>query len=267
MRNDGAGPVRGKLLALFAASFATLAFAGAAEACSNHPITCQQHLEQHNWNVEQARQNAEAYANSRQEARQRRNEARHEAESAPDPTQRRLDAVVAMVHVAKAQLEEIEQMKKDPRFQALRRGEWHFFQDTTTKVPGDFCAAIFMNLKGFVRVSGPGAEYEGALLTFWGPHVPMPPAMRTISVSLTQSDDGQTQTVQGFNYTDTRLRVPTGAIALAVPSAEALLSNMQDKLGFSVAVAGEAVLDIDWHSGRAARDKLRRCMAARGTSR
>lgn len=235
-----------------------------AAACSNHPSTCEYHRQLHEQSVETARQTAEDYAASQEEARQRRIDARREAEQAPDPTRQHLDAVVGMVRGAKGTIEKSDKMSKDPRFQAVRRGQWHFFQDTNDRKPGEFCAALFVNLDGFVRVSGPGADYRGALLTFWGPKIPTPNALRTISVSLTQSDDGQTQTVQAFNYTDRSLSIPTGVIAFAVPTADALLANMQDKLGFNLAVAGEAVLDIQWHGGDAAREKLRRCLAARG---
>ncbi|WP_159729405.1 hypothetical protein [Methylosinus sp. Ce-a6] len=246
------------------ASIAWAGFAGPAAACSDLPNICEQQQQVHNWNMERAREAAQDYYEQQEEERQRRRDLAAEAAQLPDKTQRLLDSTLAMANIAKNTIEDSARMTKDPRYSWVRNGKWEFFQDTHTKKPGEFCAAMFINAHGAVRVSGPGDDYRGALLTFWGPNIPKPAAVRTIQVSLMQSDDGQTQTVNAFNYTDRSYKYEYGVIALAVPTADALLSNMQDKLGFRLDVSGETVLDIGWHSGFMARDKLSRCIGKRG---
>lgn len=251
------------LCVISGALVALAGFVSPAAACSDLPNICEQHEQVHNWNMERAREAAQDYYEQQEEERQRRRDLAAEAAQLPDKTQRLLDSTLAMANVAKNTIEDSARMSKDPRYAWVRNGKWEFFQDTHTKKPGEFCAAMFINVHGAVRVSGPGDAYQGAMLTFWGPNIPKPAAVRTIRVSLTQSDDGQTQTVNAFNYTDRSYKYEYGVIALAVPTADALLSNMQDKLGFRLDVGGETVLDIGWHSGFMARDNLRRCIGRR----
>ncbi|WP_257385176.1 hypothetical protein [Tahibacter caeni] len=109
---------------------------------------------------------------------------------------------------------------------------------------------------------GPSGEYTGALLTFWGLDIPKPAKPHMIEVSLTQSDDNMPQTVRAFNYTQEDLDY--GAIALAVPTAAALIDNMIDRLFFTLEIKCKRVLFMDWYSGLKARDRLHECMGGRG---
>lgn len=181
-----------------------------------------------------------------------------------DPMQARLDVAVAAVGTFQQLLAEssdkVEQLSKDPRFSRYHNGGWDFFQDKVDAAPGEYCAAFFWKKDGFVRVSGPGGDYQGALLTFWGENIPRPKKVEKIKVTLTQSKEPP-QTVQAFNYI-----MPGdayGAIALAVPSIEAALAGMENVQSFDLAIEGKSVAKVEWHGGLAARDQLSKCVSVR----
>lgn len=247
--------------AFFGAMVAAASLVGPAVACSDLPNICEQHEQIRQQNNEFARQSSEAYVNSVYESMR---ESEPPPAPRPDPTQSRIGAATAVLGSLKANLDELSRYAKDPRYSWVLKGKWEFYQDTHNAKSGEYCAAIFINAVGTLRLSGPGGDYNGALLTFWGPRIPKPDSVRMIEVSLTQSDDGKTQTVQAFNYSDKDPRYEYGVIALAVPTAGALLDNMKDRLSFKLDVGGETVLDMGWHSGLMARDKLRRCISRRG---
>ncbi len=177
-----------------------------------------------------------------------------------DPMQARLDVAVGTLQLFADSLDKIEQLSKDPRFDRYYNGGWDFFQDKVDAAPGEYCAAFFWKKDGFVRVSGPGGNYQGALLTFWGENIPRPKKVEKIKVTLTQSNEPP-QTVQAFNYI-----MPGeayGAIALAVPSIEAAIEGMEDVQSFDLAIEGKSVAKVEWHGGLAARDKLSKCVSLR----
>lgn len=155
----------------------------------------------------------------------------------------------------------LAKLKKNPLYAKYENGGWDFFQDHAKPAPGEYCAAFYWKKDGFVRLSGPGGDYQGALLTFWGEDIPKPDKVRKVKVSLSQSDGGPPQTVEALNY-----YLPGdvyGAIALTVPSMDALLDNMLDVLGFDLVMKGQSVAKVEWRGGLAARDKLKKCVAAR----
>lgn len=177
-----------------------------------------------------------------------------------DPMQARLDVAVGTLQLFANSLDKIEQLNKDPRFQRYNNGGWDFFQDKVDAAPGEYCAAFFWKKDGFVRVSGPGGDYQGALLTFWGENIPRPKKVEKIKVTLAQSNEPP-QTVQAFNYI-----MPGdayGAIALAVPSIEAALEGMEDVQSFDLVIEGKSVAKVEWHGGLAARDQLSKCVSLR----
>ncbi len=89
--------------------------------------------------------------------------------------------------------------------------------------------------------------------------------MRKIAVTLAQTGEDPSQTVQTFNYVQ---RGQTyGAIAFAVPTFDALLDNIEDAHWFELSIDGESVARVEWTGGHAARDALRRCAAAREPAR
>ncbi|PZO35801.1 MAG: hypothetical protein DCF19_23140 [Pseudanabaena frigida] len=177
-----------------------------------------------------------------------------------DPMQLRVNAASGMVKLMTLSLQQNINLYKDPRYQRYRDGGWDFFQADNNAPPGEYCSAFFWKKEGMVTLSGPGGEYRGALLTFWGKDIPRPDNVEKIKVSLTQSD-GLLQTVYAFNYTkpgDTY-----GAISFAVPTLEAALAEMKDIESFDVAIDGKSVTKVEWHSGLMARDKLRECLNAK----
>jgi hypothetical protein len=184
------------------------------------------------------------------------------AEPSPDPMQSRVNAASGMVQLMLMPLQEQVRLYKDPKYQRYRDGGWDFFQGVNNAEPGEYCSAFFWKKEGMVTLSGPGGDYRGALLTFWGKDIPRPQSVEKIKVSLTQSG-GSVQTVQVFNYTKPGDTNGYGAISFAVPTLEAALVEMKDIETFDVAIEGKSVAKVEWHSGLMARDKLRECVSAR----
>lgn len=176
---------------------------------------------------------------------------------APDPMRTRIDASLSALTAMVANMEQQAALQRDPKYKRYREGFWDHFQASATPRPGQGCVAMFANLDGAVAVAGPGGEYTGAMLVFWGLDVPKPGKVATISVSLNQFD-GPVQTVKALNYT-----LPggtAGAIAFTVPTIDAALETMVDRQPFELSVKGKPVMKIEWHGGHAARDTLRACV-------
>lgn len=180
-------------------------------------------------------------------------------------TEARMEALDAMDDASSAWGQVALKMANDvQKKRQLMAGKWEVYQDQERAGPGEFCAALFLNPDGLLRLSGPGGGYEGAMLTFWGRDIPRPEAARTVRVKLAQSDDtGAPQTVTAFNYTQPGEH-GWGAIAIAVPSADALLANMIDDLGFAITIGDRQVIAIRWSNGLSARDRLKACLQRRG---
>jgi hypothetical protein len=176
---------------------------------------------------------------------------------APDPMRIRIDASLSALGAMVENMERQAAMQRDPKFKRYREGFWDHFQANATPRPGQGCVALFANLDGAVAVAGPGGEYTGAMLIFWGLDVPKPDEVATISVSLNQFD-GPVQTVKALNYTLPGGRA--GAIAFTVPTIDAALETMVDRQPFELSIKGTPVMKIEWHGGHGARDKLRACV-------
>ena len=176
---------------------------------------------------------------------------------APDPMRLRIDASLSALTAMVANMEQQAALQRDPKYKRYREGFWDHFQASATPRPGQGCVAMFANLDGAVAVAGPGGEYAGAMLVFWGLDVPKPGKVATMSVSLNQFD-GPVQTVKALNYTLPGGRA--GAIAFTVPTIDAALETMVDRQPFELSIQGKPVMKIEWHGGHAARDKLRVCV-------
>ena len=162
---------------------------------------------------------------------------------------------------AAAQQAALEERLEDPGFrkayERYSNGGWDYFQDNAGAGPGEYCAAFYWRGDGMVRLSGPGGDYQGALITFWGPNIPTPAEVKTISVTLDQAD-GAPQKVKAFNY---HLAGDAwGAIALAVPSIEAALEGMEDTQSFKLLVGSKKVAEVEWQGGLKAKSKLESCL-------
>jgi hypothetical protein len=184
-----------------------------------------------------------------------------------DPHAGRIQAATTLFEMEVARHEDLQRrLKTDPEFaKAYRRyteGVWEQFRQTEHPAPGEHCAAMFARETNIVLMFGPGGEHKGALLVFVGRDVPPPQRPDQISVALTQTGDKAPQRVRAYNY-----RVPNtelGAVALAVPSIDALLDNMLDKHRFEVTHQDQNIFTIEWRDGLAARDELARCVGRRG---
>jgi hypothetical protein len=177
--------------------------------------------------------------------------------SAPDPMRLRIDASLSALGAMVDSMQQRAAIQRDPKFKRYREGFWDHFQASATPRPGQACVAMFANLDGAVAVAGPGGEYSGAMLVFWGLDVPRPGKVATIPVSLNQFD-GPVQTAKALNYTLPGGRA--GAIAFTVPTIDAALETMVDRQPFELSIQGKPVLKIEWRGGHAARDKLRACV-------
>lgn len=176
---------------------------------------------------------------------------------APDPMRLRIDASLSALGAMVENMQQRATIQRDPKFKRYREGFWDHFQASATPRPGQGCVAMFANLDGAVAVAGPGGEYTGAMLIFWGLDVPKPGNVATISVSLNQFD-GPVQTAKALNYT-----LPgghAGAIAFTVPTIDAALETMVDRQPFELSIQGKPMMKIEWHGGHAARDTLRSCV-------
>lgn len=167
------------------------------------------------------------------------------------------------------------QEKKDelasPKVLKLQKGYWQFFQGKKDAKPGEFCTAIYLQSDKMITIMGPGGEYKGALLGFIAVE---PPAdtfprpddekgIQKVSVTLKQGNDSPV-TIQAFNRTVVPL---TDELTFAIPTIKDALDNMEDKLRFQIDYEGKRVFDLEWHSGHAARDVLKRCLKGEDVSK
>lgn len=162
----------------------------------------------------------------------------------------------------------IESSKKrvlnDPRRKKIEDGHWQFFQGKRSARPGESCTAVFWKADRMITIVGPGDNYKGAMLSFIAiePPAGFPrpedgKATEKVKVRLTQGADAPA-TVTAFNRT---IGGFGDEIAFAVPTIEAALAGMEDRLRFRIDFEGKEVFDLEWHSGRSARDMLKRCLS------
>jgi hypothetical protein len=151
----------------------------------------------------------------------------------------------------------------DPKFKSFVKGEWSFPRPTVDEqrkynLPkGDYCGAAFMTVGGIVMLKGPGGKYRGAMLSFVGPNLPKPKKSVKQKITLTQAPD-PAATIQAFSYTNDQIGM--GVIDVVVPTIDAALGAMVDRQPFKLEIDGKVVLELSWHSGLMARDKLRNCV-------
>jgi len=151
----------------------------------------------------------------------------------------------------------------DPRRAKVEKGYWQFFQGRRDARPGEFCTAVFWKADRMISISGPGGSYRGALLGFVAIEPPAgfprpddAQATQKVKVTLKQGADAPAS-VTAFNRTIGGL---ADEIAFAVPTIDAALAGMEDRLAFSIEHEGKPVFALEWHSGLAAREELRKCL-------
>ncbi|KTE38407.1 MULTISPECIES: hypothetical protein [unclassified Sphingopyxis] len=234
------------------AALLALVTAAPAAACSDLPNICAAQAQHHQQMIDIAATSPQGEEDPRYE------------EPPADPMRDRMTVATGMVALMQESVNNMvkrAELMKNPLYTRYENGGWDFFQDHAEPAPGEYCAAFYWKKDGFVRLSGPGGDYDGALLTFWSDDIPRPDTVRKLQVTLTQSDGSPPQTVEALNY---HLAGDAyGAIALTVPSVDALLDNMLDSHGFDVSIKGKSVAKVDWTGGLAARDRLKKCVAKR----
>lgn len=247
---------------------AALAFAGPAQACSDLPNICSMNAQHHQSMVDISASYAygdyygeeDYYGDDYYDSGYYSGDIDYSAYS-DDPGRSLSNEAASFASAVSAQQAALDEKLKDPGFrkayERYTNGGWDYFQDNAGAKPGEYCAAFYWRGDGMVRLSGPGGDYAGALITFWGPNIPTPKDVKTISVTLDQAD-GAPQKVKAFNY---HLAGDAwGAIALAVPGIEAALEGMEDTQNFKLLIGGKTVAEVEWQGGLKAKSKLQSCL-------
>lgn len=160
---------------------------------------------------------------------------------------------------AKMRAEEHEQrMRDDPRYRQFVEGYWLPQQDGAD-AKDKTCIAHFAQKGQGVLLMGPSRERKEAFLGFYGVQLPPPEKQETISVTLRQTGD-PAQTVKVF-YTKNPWDKDMGMIFFAVPTIDAAIAGMTDKLRFDVERNNMPIVSLEWYDGLKARDALKSCVA------
>lgn len=161
--------------------------------------------------------------------------------------------------------QETEQGRKDFQNSKYGRlykdGYWQFFQGRSNAPKGEYCTALFVREDMLVSIMGPGGSYRGALMIFASlagdSAFPRASGSGKIKVTLKQGRDAPA-TVHALNQLFGDNEVPV--ITFAVPSIEAALDGVEDRLDFHLEYEGKTIGEIEWHGGLKARDELRKCL-------
>ncbi len=178
------------------------------------------------------------------------------------------DVLVSVMDSSKKELnakQETEKGKKNfekskyGRF--YKEGYWQFFQGKSQAAKGEYCTAMFSREQMQVSIMGPGGSYKGALMMFAslddGSPFPYSPSGK-IKVTLQQGSEKPT-TLHAIS----QQIGDTPVITFAVPTINAALAGMEDKLSFHLEAEGKTLGHIEWHSGLRAREELRKCLAGK----
>lgn len=144
-----------------------------------------------------------------------------------------------------------------------KEGYWQFFQASSKAKKGEYCTAMFSREGMSVSILGPGGDYKGALMMFGNlddKNTAFPTSKNSskVTVTLKQGNDSPA-TVKAFNYSLGESQNPV--IVFAVPTIEAAMDGMEDKLDFHLEYDGKKIGDIKWHSGNKAREELKKCLS------
>lgn len=153
-------------------------------------------------------------------------------------------------------LAEQEKEQQEKR-RAHAKGLWHV--ETKATPEGNLCAAVFSKYKldegGVVTIMGFQKPKTDAWLIFQAAGLPKPQKVEKLRVTL-QQDDEPAQTLQVFNYRESR---EVGTVMFAVPGLAAALDGMRDQQSFKLSLDGKTLMAIQWTGGAAVIEKLRQC--------
>lgn len=142
-----------------------------------------------------------------------------------------------------------------------KEGYWQYFQGKSNAAKGEYCTAMFSREQLQVSIMGPGGNYKGALMMFASldASAPFPySSSGKIRVTLKQGDEVPA-TLNAFSQQIGE----TPVITFAVPSIDAAMAGMDDKLSFHLEYEGKTLGDIEWHSAIKAREELKKCLAGK----
>jgi hypothetical protein len=153
-----------------------------------------------------------------------------------------------------------DKLKDDPRFAEIVKGKWDLIRPEKAK-PGEFCGAIFQTTEAMIWLMGPGGEYRGALLRFYGHDIPKPAnpdksGFAKQKITLTQAPD-PAQTLTVFNHAYEEFKF--GVLSIPVPSLDALVGAIEETQSFKIEIDGRVVFNSAWTDGKRARDYLQKC--------
>lgn len=155
-----------------------------------------------------------------------------------------------------------EDFFKSKYYKLNKEGYWQFFQASSKAKKGEYCTAMFMKEGMGVSILGPGGDYKGALMMFFStydkPAFPTSQTLAKVSITLKQGKDAPV-TANALNYTIGSMETPV--VVFAVPTIDAALDGMEDKLDFHLQHNGQNIVDVEWHSGRTARDEIKKCLS------
>ncbi|MDP5016273.1 hypothetical protein FJR11_17870 [Anabaena sp. UHCC 0187] len=168
-----------------------------------------------------------------------------------------LEKMQATTELMRSELVRRVKLFQDPDYFRYLTGKWRLFSSPKGEKKGAYCNAFFSRDGVILTLAGPGGEYKGAGLIFMSADIPRPKTQEVVKVTLTQNNEPPV-TVKAFNYSNPDHSF--GSIAVAVPTMDALLTNMEDVQRFDLQIDGKSIAKIMWHSGLVAKAELRKCL-------
>jgi hypothetical protein len=166
-------------------------------------------------------------------------------------------ALLTEERIAREEAEHQRKLAEDPAYARFYNGFW-INSPAEDITPARSCFVHFTRKGQGVVLAGPGGDYRGGTLSFYGFQVPRSKQLKTITMTLGQDSD-LPQQVRVFSGHTPWLE-QMGMVHFAVPDIDAALAGMTDEMIFDLGQNGERALLIKWHSGHKQRDEMRACL-------
>ncbi len=173
------------------------------------------------------------------------------------PRDRELEKLQATTNEMRVRVTELLKLFNDPDYIKYRTGKWKLLPSPKGEKKGQYCNIFFSKEGVILTLAGPGGDYKGAGLIFMSADIPRPKTQEVVEITLTQNNEPPV-TVKAFNYSNPDHSF--GSIAVAVPTIDTLLANMEDVQYFDLQIDGKSVAKITWHSGLTASAELSKCV-------